>query len=193
MGRLSAPLLALALAAAALGLAACGSGGDADLLPGSTAGEITANLDQVKELATAGDCVGASDAAEAVSVQIDELGGVDAKLKEALREGATRLNEVVATCEEAEVEEEEPSISPAEEPEEEEAKVKPEKPAKPEKPEKPEAEETTEETPEEKTLPPQAEGKAKGHEKQEETPAPVETGGGTPAGGVEPSTPVEGE
>ena len=192
MGRLSAPLLALAFAAAALGLTACGSGGDADLLPGSTAGEITANLDQVKELATAGDCIGAADAAAAVSVQIDELGGVDAKLKEALREGATRLNEVVATCEEEEVEEDTtPAIAPAEEPEEAEPKEKPEKPAKPEAAEKPEKEEATEETT--PTLPPQAEGKAKGHEQPEEAAAPVESGGGTPAGGVEPSTPVEGE
>lgn len=191
MGRLSAPLLALVLAAAALGLAACGSGDDADLLPGSTAGEITANLDQVKELATAGDCVGASDAAAAVSVQIDELGGVDATLKQALREGATRLNEVVAECEEEVVEEESPAISPAEEPEEEESAEKPEKAAKPEKSEKPEKEEAPEATT--PTLPPQAEGKAKGQEKQEEAPPPVESGGGTPAGGVEPSTPVEGE
>ena len=97
MGRLSASLLALALGAfAALGLVACGGGDDADLLPGSTAGEITSNLDHVKELATEGDCGGAAEAAQAVSVQIEELGGVDEKLKQALREGATRLNEVVA-------------------------------------------------------------------------------------------------
>ena len=42
------------------------------------------------------------------------------------------------------------------------------------------------------TLPPQAEGEAKGHEKQEEAP-PVEPGGGTPSGGVGPGTPAEGE
>ena len=119
MGRLSAPLPALALAAvAALGLSACGSGGKADLLPGGTAGEITANLDQVKALATAGDCVGAEDAAQAVSSQIEELNGVDKKLKQALREGATRLNEVVAGCEEAETEETVPAVEPAEELEE---------------------------------------------------------------------------
>jgi outer membrane biosynthesis protein TonB len=195
MGRLSAPLLALALAAAALGLAACGSGDEADLLPGSTASEITANLDQVKELATAGDCIGASDAAAAVSVQIDELGGVDAKLKQALREGATRLNEVVAGCEEEEVEEDIPAIAPAEEPEAAEPKEKPEKTEKPEKSEKPEKDEAAPEKEEaDSTLPPQAEGKAKGHEQSpEETVPPAETGGGTPAGGVEPSTPVEGE
>ncbi|HEV7614652.1 MAG TPA: hypothetical protein VGO36_00300 [Solirubrobacterales bacterium] len=190
MARLSYFLLAFSLAAAAtLGLVACGSGDSADLLPGSTASEITANLDQVKELATAGDCVGAEDAAQAVSAQIDELGGVDKKLKQALREGATRLNEVVANCEEVEPEEETvPAIDEAEEPEETK-KEKPEKPAKPEKPEK-EAEEAPEETTPE--LPSQAEGEAKGHEKQEEEAPVEETGGGTAAGGVGPGTPAEG-
>lgn len=187
MGRLSASLLVLALgAAAALGLVACGDG-DSELLPGSTATEITANLDQVEELATAGDCIGAADAAQAVSDQIEALGGVDAKLKQALREGATRLNEVVASCDEATEEEETtPAIEPAEEIEEPEEK---EKPAKPEKP-KEEAEEPAEEetTP---TLPPQAEGKAKGHEKQEEEPPPVE--GEAPSGGVGPGAPAGGE
>jgi outer membrane biosynthesis protein TonB len=188
MGRLNASLLALALAAlAALGVSACGSGGNPDLLPGSTASEITSNLDQVKELATAGDCVGAEDAAQAVSSQIEELGGVDRKLKQALREGATRLNEVVAGCEELETEEDVPAIEPAEELEEEkEPKEKPEKAEKPDKAEKKEeaAEETETETA--PTLPPEAEGKAKGHEKQEETEAPAEETGGTSAGGVGP-------
>lgn len=192
MGRLSASILAIALGAvAALGMAACGSGDSADLLPGSTASEITTNLDQVKELATEGDCVGAEDAAQAVSTQIEELGGVDQKLKQALREGATRLNEVVAGCEEAPEEETAPAIEPAEELEEEEKPEKPEKPAKQEKSEK-EAVEAPEET--SPTLPPQAEGEAKGHEKSEEEAAPpVETGGGTSAGGVGPGTPAESE
>jgi len=188
MGRLSASLLALALAAmAALGLAACGGGDSADLLPGDTASEITSNLDQVEQLANEEDCSGAAEAAESVSVQIEELGGVDRELKQALREGATRLNEVVAGCEEATVEETAPAIEPAEEPE---AVEKPEKPAKPAKPKK-----EVEEAPEETTpaLPPQAEGEAKGHEKQEEAEAPVEAGGGTPSGGVGPSEPAGGE
>jgi len=195
MARLSALLLTLALAAfAALGLGACGSGGGADLLPGDTASEITANLDQVEELATAGDCIGAEDAAQAVSSQIEQLDGVDAKLKQALREGATRLNEVVASCEEEEVEEETvPAIDEAEEPEEVEEKEKPEKTEKPEKSakdEEKEAEEPAEET--EPTLPPQAKGEAKGHEKPEEEVPPVETGGGTAAGGVGPGAEVGG-
>jgi outer membrane biosynthesis protein TonB len=190
VSRSSASILAVALAAlAALGMGACGSD-DADLLPGSTATEITANLDQVQELATEGDCIGAEDAAQAVSTQIEELGGVDPKLKQALREGATRLNEVVASCEEAPEEEEtSPAIEPAEELEEEKPE-KPEKPAKQEKPEK-EAVEPTEET--SPTLPPQAEGKAKGQEKSEEEAPPVETGGGTSAGGVGPAAPAGSE
>jgi len=191
VARLSASLLALALGAvAALGLLGCGSGDSADLLPGSTAGEITANLDQVKELATAGDCVGAEEAAQAVSIQIEDLGGVDKKLKQTLRQGATRLNELVADCVEVEPEETEPTIEPAEELEAEEPKEKPEKAEKPEKSEKEEPEATATEP----TLPPQAEGKAKGHEKQEEAEAPpVEPSGGTPAGGVGPATPAGSE
>jgi outer membrane biosynthesis protein TonB len=194
VGHLRASILALSLGIlATFGLAACGSGDSAELLPGSTASEITSNLDQVKELANAGDCVGAEDAAQAVSVQIEDLSGVDPKLKQGLREGATRLNEVVAGCEEAPEETEEetaPAIDEAEEPEEEEKKAKPEKPEKPEKPKK---DEEAEELPEETTLPPQAEGKAKGHEKQEEEVPPAESGGGSAAGGVGPATPAGSE
>jgi hypothetical protein len=182
VGRLSASILAIALGAlAALGLVACGGGDDPELLPGSTASEITANLDQVKELATEGDCVGAEAAAQSVSTQIEELSGVDPKLKQALREGATRLNEVVASCEEAPEEEVSPAIEEAIEPEEEGK-------------EKPEQDEEAENEPEETTpnLPSEAEGKAKGHEKQEEA-APVESGGGTSAGGIGPATPAESE
>lgn len=194
MGRLSASLLAIALGAVAvLGLVACGSGDSPDLLPGSTASEITSNLDQVKDLATEEDCVGAEAAAQAVSTQIEDLSGVDPKLKQGLREGATRLNEVVADCEEAPEEFEEetaPAIDEAEEPKAEEKKPKPDKSEKPEKTEK-EAVEPTEET--SPTLPPQAEGKAKGHEEAEAEAPPVETGGGTSAGGVGPGAAVGSE
>jgi septal ring-binding cell division protein DamX len=181
-----ARVLSIALAAgAALGLVACGGGGDANLLPGDTASEINANLDRVEELAGEGDCVGASEAAQSVSLQVEELGGVDAQLKQALQEGAARLSEVVASCEEATTEEETvPAIEEAEEPEaEEKEKEKPEKPA----------DDEAEEPAAEETLPPQAEGEAKGHEKQEEEAPPAETGGGTPSGGVGPGTPAEGE
>jgi outer membrane biosynthesis protein TonB len=193
VGRLSASVIVVSLAlAAALGIAACGGSGEAELLPGETASEINSNLDQVEQLANEGDCLGASDAAQAVSLQVEELGGVDAELKEALQEGATRLNEVVAGCEEA-VTEEEPveAIEEAEEPEEEDNRK--EKPEKPEKPEKAEpAPEEPAEGENETNLPPQAEGKAKGHEKQEEEAPPGESGG-TPAGGVSPSTPAGGD
>jgi outer membrane biosynthesis protein TonB len=192
MARLSAFLLASAVAAgAALGLVACGGGGSGDLLPGGTASEINSNLDQVQELVSEGECIGAADAAQEVSAQVGALDGVDQRLKQALREGADRLNEVVAGCEEA-TDETEPAVETAVEPEEEEKKEKAEKPPKPEKPEK-EVEETTEETP--PSLPPQAEGKAKGHEEgsEEEVP-PTETGGGgTAAGGIGPGTPAESE
>ncbi|HEX5712853.1 MAG TPA: hypothetical protein VFX85_06025 [Solirubrobacterales bacterium] len=188
MGRLSASLLALVLAAvAALGLAACGEGG-ADLLPGDTASEITSNLDQVRTLVDEEECVGAADAAQEVSAQVDALDGVDKKLKGALQEGAARLNEVVAECEEAPEEETEPAIETAIEPEdEEETKEKPEKPEKT-KPEKDGEEEAEEAEP---SLPPQAEGKAKGHEKQEEAAPPATEPGDTSAGGVSAGAPVE--
>ncbi len=191
MGRVTASLIALVLGAvAALGLVACGGGSDADLLPGSTASEINANLDQVEQLASEGDCVGAADAAQAVSLQVEELGGVDAELKQALQEGAARLNEVISGCEEATIEEETaPVIEETEEPEEEDEKEK----EKAEKPDESQAEKEAEEPEEEKTLPPQAEGEAKGHEKQEEEAPPAETGGGAAAGGVAPSAPAEGE
>jgi outer membrane biosynthesis protein TonB len=192
VGRLNASILAFVLGAvAALGLVACGGGESANLLPGSTASEITSNLDQVKALATEGDCVGAEAAAQSVSTQIEQLGGVDKKLKQALREGATRLNEVVVGCEEAPEEETLPAIDEAEEPEVEE-KEKPEKPQKPGKPKKDEEAEEPEEETTAPTLPPQAEGKAKGHEEPEEE-APVEPGVGSPSGGVGPGEAAGGD
>jgi hypothetical protein len=194
MGRLSASLLAFALSAvAALGMVACGSGGSADLLPGGTASEINSNLDQVQELVAEGECTGAAEAAFEVSAQVEALEGVDTKLKEALREGATRLNEVVAGCEEAVDEETVPAVEEAEEAEEPEAEEKKEKPEKPEKSKQDEEEESPEET--SPTLPEQAEGEAKGHEKGgEEAAPPAESdSGGTPAGGIEPATPAGSE
>jgi outer membrane biosynthesis protein TonB len=189
VGRLRASLIVFSLAAvAALGLGACGGDDDAELLPGETASEINTNLDQVEELAAAGDCLGASDAAQAVSLQVEKLGGVDAELKQALQEGATRLNEVVASCEAAEEEEPVEAIEEAEEPEEEDKRK--EKPEKPEKPAKKVDEPAEGEA--EPSLPPQAEGKAKGQEKSEPEAPPSESGG-TPAGGVSPGAPAGGE
>lgn len=192
MPRLSASLLILCLAAvAAVGLAACGSGGDAKLLPGGTASEISSNLDRVRELAAEDECIGAEEAVQEVSAQVDELGGVDRELKLALREGTERLAAVVSECEEPE--ETEPAIETAEVPPADEKPEKPKKEKKPKPPEKPveEAAETT--APDE--LPPQSNGKGKGKDGEPSEVPPAETPDETPppSGGVGPGTPAEGE
>jgi septal ring-binding cell division protein DamX len=186
MRQLSASLLALALgAAAAMALVSCGGGNDADLLPGGTASEITANLDMVRELADSGDCAGAQDAAQQVSDQIEALGGVDKRLKQALLDGAARLNEVVASC----VETTTPSVAPASIPETTESTVESseekEKKEKEKKPKKTEAPPVTPTTPADTTtpttpIPP------------EPAPVPPADGGGTGApGGVSPGDAVD--
>ena len=180
---MSAPLLALFLSAAlVVGLAACGEEG-ADLLPGETASEINANLNAVEQLVAEGDCIGAEDAAAAVTGQVESLSGIDSKLKRALSEGAARLNEVIAECEEAAAEDTVEAIEPAEEPDEEEKEnaEKPDK-AKPEK-EAPEEDEGEGEGP---TLPPQSNGK--GEEKGSGNEPPVEPE--APSGGVGPGAAV---
>jgi len=96
----------LAASAAALSLVAfvlpsCGGGSDAKLLPGTTAREITENLARVKQYVAEGECVGAADAATEVDSQVEALQNVDAKLKQALQQGAEKLGEAVASCEEA--------------------------------------------------------------------------------------------
>jgi hypothetical protein len=192
MPRLPLPLLAVGFTAtAALALGACG-GEDAKLLPGETAREITANLDTVQQLSDEGDCLGAESAAQQVGEQIEALEGVDLKLKRALDEGAVRLEEVIATCEESTTE----AIAPAEiptEPEEDEEKAPKEKPGK-EKGKKPkEGEEAASESP--PSLPPQAKGEGKGLENGH-GPPPVEEEEEEPeestSGGVGPGTPAEG-
>ena len=71
MARLSALLFAFLLGlAAAVGLASCGGGSDADLLPGTTADQIESNLSQVEELAAENDCIGAEDAVATVTAAI---------------------------------------------------------------------------------------------------------------------------
>jgi hypothetical protein len=188
MGRLSASLLALALAAiAALGLVACGSSSSADLLPGKTASEITENLDAVKALNAEGECIGAENEVQEVSDQVDALGGVDKQLKQALREGTERLTQVVEACEEAPEEEETaPAIESEEEVEAEGKSEKAEKPAKPK-----EAKEAPAETSPE--LPPQANGKGNGLENGGGETPPAEEGAVSPSGGVGPAAPAEGE
>src|SRR5690348_3926632 len=101
MARLSALLLAFALGATAAGvLVSCGGGSGADLLPGTTAEEIESNLDQVQALAAERDCFGAEDAVAQVAAEVEELEGVDARLKRALEQGTAKLSEVVGRCEE---------------------------------------------------------------------------------------------
>jgi outer membrane biosynthesis protein TonB len=189
MPRPSISLLALALAVAALALASCG-GEDAKLLPGETAREITANLDTVKQLANEGDCVGAEGAVAQVSEQIEELSGVDPKLKRALEAGATRLNEVITECEESNVE----AIAPAEIPtegEEEPSKKKQKKQQQQES--KPKQEETTT-TPEPETTPTTPTQPPSSNEGGEGESGGGEESGETPSGGVAPGAPAgEGE
>lgn len=175
----------------ALALAACG-GEDAKLLPGETAREITANLDTVKQLAGEGDCVGAESAAQQVGEQIEALEGVDPKLKRALEQGAARLEEVIASCEESSAE----AIAPAEIPtEQEEEPAEPKQKEEKEKEPKPKEEEAEEEG--SPALPPQAKGEGKGLEKGSPPPAeeaPEEVAPEDSSGGVSPGAPAgEGE
>jgi outer membrane biosynthesis protein TonB len=200
--RLSALMLALLFgAASAVALASCGGGSDAKLLPGATAEQIESNLEEVRQLAASGDCVGAEDAVGAVDTEVEELNGVATKLKTALEEGTARLGEVVGRCEEeteAESEQATEADIEAEEVESEELEAEEEKATKAqEKAEKQEqkVEEKAEaaEEEEEGTLPPQSEGKGKGHEEAVPPPAPEpkptpeedESGGVGPGVGVE--------
>jgi len=190
-------------AAGAVALASCGGGSDAKLLPGATAEQIESNLEEVRQLAASGDCVGAEDAVGAVDSEVEELNGVAAKLKTALEEGTARLGEVVSRCEEEAAEEEtEPSTEAdveAEELEQEQLKAEEKAEKEQEKAEKQEQKEEEKTEPadeaEEGNLPPQSEGKgkAKGHEEAvppptpEPEPAPEEdeSGGVGPGVGVE--------
>jgi hypothetical protein len=176
-----ASLSALAVAA----LSACG-GEDAKLLPGDTAREITANLDSVKQLTDEGDCVGAESAAAQVGEQIEALGGVDRKLKEALDKGAERLNEVVDECEEAEEAE---AVAPAEIPSEDTEEA-PDKKAEKEE-EKAEKDREAEERAEEKEAPPAPPESKGGPPGQEKIPPGQEKKEEPSSGGVESASPVE--
>lgn len=185
-------ILALALGvAAATALVSCGGGEDAKLLPGATAQEITENLDAVEQLASEGECIGAANAAQQVSAQVEELSGVDAKLKQALQGGAARLNEVVATCEETTTESFAPTdeettteedLPPGQEKKEEKEREREEK-----KLEKDEGKEEKEVPPDTPTTP----SETTPAEPTTTTPAPPSEGGGTGApGGVSPAAPA---
>lgn len=197
MGRLSASMIVLALATTGvLGLAGCGEE-DAELLRGSTAAEINSNLDRVEELADEGECAGAAAAAEEVTAQVEALQGVDRRLQRALSEGAARLNEVVAECEEETTEEVEPVIEPEEgESETTEEDERPNRRKSEGDRQQGNGEGEGEGNPDQpsQSLPPQAEGEAKGHEKGDSEAPPAETGGGeSPSGGISPGAPAGGE
>ena len=191
---MSAIFLALLLGAgSAVALVACGSGSDAELLPGTTAEQIESNLDKVKELAGEEDCVGAEDAVAEVTAEVEELEGVDLKLKAALEEGTSKLSEAVERCdEETTSEETEPSLESDVEAEELEAEKKPkkEKPDKKgEEPAEPKEGPSEAEGPE---LPPQSNGKGEENGKGGgETPSESEGEETPPSGGVGPSVGVE--
>ncbi len=208
MGRLRAASLLLAALAAGILLAACGSSGNGELLPGTTADQINSNLDLVRTSIEKGDCEEAEDAVAEVSTQVDELHKVNVKLQSALKEGAAKLSEVVSSCgaeEEAEeqkaaekeAEEEQEAFEAEEEQAEEEAFAKEQK--EEEREEK--AQEKAEEHAEQPGPPEEGEesgpkGKAKGHEEEtvepsEEEVTPPSEGGGA-AGGIGPGAAVEG-
>ncbi|HEX7278152.1 MAG TPA: hypothetical protein VF255_00885 [Solirubrobacterales bacterium] len=189
MARLSAFFLVFCLgAASAVALVSCGGGEDAELLPGTTADQIESNLTEVQELADAEDCIGAESAVAEVTAQVEELQGVDGRLKTALREGSERLSEVVGGCEEETTEEEteptlESDVGDQVEDEEKPKKEKPEKEGKAE--EEPSEDEGSE-------PPPQAKGKGEEKGGGESTPPAEPPAEETPpSGGVGPSVGVE--
>jgi hypothetical protein len=193
MARLSALFLAFLLGtASAVALVSCGGGNDAELLPGTTADQIESNLDQVDQLAGEGDCIGAE-----VTAEVEELQGVDLKLKAALEEGTAKLSAVVGRCEEETSEETEPTLETtveADELEEEEKKPKKDKQAEKEEEEAAEQEEEAAED-EGPDLPPPSNGKGEengqgGGEPPVEAEPPEET---PSSGGVGPSVGVEEE
>lgn len=204
MGRLRAISVLFAVLAAGLLLAACGSGGNGELLPGATADQITSNLDLVRESAENGNCETAETAVAEVSTEVDELAKVNTQLKSALRQGAAKLSEVVSTCGQAQEEAEQKKA--AEQEAKEQEQLESEQLAEEEAFEQEQKEEEREEKANEKAEkeaeqpepPTEGEesgpnGKAKGHEKQEEIEPPVEEV--TPpgeAGGIGPGASVEG-
>ncbi|HVW47331.1 MAG TPA: hypothetical protein VHA76_09785 [Solirubrobacterales bacterium] len=210
MGRLRAASLLLAALAVGLLLSACGGGGNGELLPGTTADQITSNLDLVRESFEAGECEKAEDAVAEVNAQVDDLGKVDKKLKKALRQGALKLKEVVSTCgaaeeaeaakeQEAEEEQEQIEAEEAEAAEEEafeEEQKEEEREEKAKERAEKEAEQSEPPTGGEESTPPN--GKANGHEEEETVPPSTESeevtppGNGGAAGGIGPGTSVEG-
>jgi hypothetical protein len=207
MGRFRATTLVLAALAAGLLLAACGSGGSNELLPGTTASQIESNLDQVRSSAGEGNCEAAEDAVAEVSTEIDGLHKVDVELKAALKQGAAKLSEVVRSCgvkeeeaeqakaeEEQETEEEEQSALETEE--EEAAEEEAEKAQKAEEREE-KAKEKAETHAEQPGPSDKGEESGPGKEQEEAVAPPtkeevIPPSEGGPAGGIGPGAEVEG-
>jgi membrane protein involved in colicin uptake len=218
IGRVRAAALILAALAVGLLLSACGGGGNGELLPGTTADQITSNLDQVRESYESGDCERAETAVAQVSTEVDDLNKVDVELKKALKNGALKLSEVVNSCGEAEeaeeakaeeaTEEEQAQIEGEEAEAEEEAFFEEQKEEERDQKAEEKAEEKAEKDAEKAEPPtggeesPKGKGKGKGLEEQEEETVPPPTeefeevtppaAGGGPAGGVGPGAAVEG-
>ncbi len=188
-------VLALALGVtAALALVSCGGGEDAKLLPGNTAQEISENLDSVEQFVSEGECVGAENAAQEVSSQVEALEGVDPKLKQALQRGAEKLGEVVVSCEEAETEAVAPAAEAPSTEEEDELPPGLEKKAEKEREKEEKALEKEEEKQEKEVPPPTTPTTPTETTPAEPPPTPTTPAeGGTGAsGGVGPGAPVEG-
>ncbi|HEX4732532.1 MAG TPA: hypothetical protein VH299_14775 [Solirubrobacterales bacterium] len=212
MGRLRAASLLLVALAVGFLLASCGGGGNGELLPGTTADQITSNLDLVRESVNEENCEKAEDAVATVSTEVDELKKVDKKLKTALEQGAAKLSEVVSSssCGQAEEEAEQKQATEEEaedqEQSEEEQFAEEEEQKAEEKAQQAEekAQEKAEKEAEQPGPPEEGEesgpnGKAKGHEGQEEIepPSPEEEvtppgAGGGGAGGIGPGAAIEG-
>jgi len=211
MGRVRAASLVLAALAVGLLPAACGGGSGGELLPETTADQINSNLDQVRVSIEENDCETAENAVAEVSTEIDGLQKVNGELKKALKHGAAKLSEVVSSCK-AGLEEEEFEAAEAAAAEEQEqleaAELAEEEAFEKERKaeEREEKEKSAQEKAEERAEQPgpseqgeEANGKAKGHEKQEETVEPpteeeavTPPAGGGPAGGIGPGAAVEG-
>jgi hypothetical protein len=212
IGRVRAAALILAALAVGLLLSACG-GGNGKLLPRATADKINSQVDQVWESYESGNCEKAEVGVAQVSTEVDDLNKVDAKLKNALKNGALKLSQVVSSCGEAEEAEEAKAEEKAEEEqaqiEGEEAEAEEEEAFLDEQKEE-ERDQKAEEKAEkeaEKAEPPTGgeespKGEGEGNEKQEEETVPPPTeefeevtppaAGGGPAGGVGPGAAVEG-
>ncbi|HEX2468891.1 MAG TPA: hypothetical protein VHJ54_11855 [Solirubrobacterales bacterium] len=98
-GRLS--LLAIAVATL---LAGCG-GDDGGTIPADRADQLTARLTEVEGAVAEGDCDGARASANLFVTQVDQLPAeVDDEVKQALREGGERLQQLATEqCEEPDV------------------------------------------------------------------------------------------